>query len=64
MEFGDDIHNHRQKYIEISTNMPGIGLTFPENFSKSRKVIFFFMTTNGRVQRVSDHYSQFRLLTV
>ena len=25
LKFGDDIQNHREKCIEISTNMPGIG---------------------------------------
>ena len=25
LEFGDDIWNHRQKCIHISTNMPSIG---------------------------------------
>ena len=29
-EFGDDIQNLHEKCIEISTNMPGIGLVFPE----------------------------------
>ena len=30
LEFGDDIHNQHEKSIEISTNMPGIGLKIPE----------------------------------
>ena len=25
LKFGDDIQNHHEKCIEISTNMPGIG---------------------------------------
>ena len=31
MEFGDYISNHHEKCIEISTNMPGIGLEICEN---------------------------------
>ena len=30
LEFGDDIQNHHKKCIEISTNMPSIGLVIPE----------------------------------
>ena len=30
LEFGDYIWNHSEKYIEISTNMPGIGLEICE----------------------------------
>ena len=30
LEFGDSIWNHNEKCIEISTNMPGIGLEMCE----------------------------------
>ena len=30
MEFYDHIWNHHEKYIQISTNMPSIGLVIPE----------------------------------
>ena len=30
LEFHDHIWNHHEKYIEISTNMPSIGLVIPE----------------------------------
>ena len=30
LEFGDDIQIHCEKCIEISTNMPNIGLEMPE----------------------------------
>ena len=30
LEFGDDFQIHHEKCIEISTNMPSIGLVIPE----------------------------------
>ena len=30
LEFGDYIWNHHERCIEISTNMPSIGLVIPE----------------------------------
>ena len=30
LEFHDHIWNHHEKFIQISTNMPGIGLVIPE----------------------------------
>ena len=42
MHFGDDIQNHREKCIEISTIMPSIGSKIPDiafwNFRFFKKV--------------------------
>ena len=39
MEFGDYIWNHHEKCIQISTNMPGIGLKFV-NFEKQNDFVW------------------------
>ena len=51
LEFGDYIWNHHEKCIEISTNMPGIGLEILRILLKIR----FCMDgeTNGRVQSIN-----------
>ena len=51
MEFGDDIQNHYEKCIEISTNMPGIGLEMFE-FLKTKQFCMD-VSTDGRVQSIS-----------
>ena len=39
LEFGDYIRNHREKCIQISTNMPDIGLDICEYLSILRRNI-------------------------
>ena len=38
MVFYDPIWNHHEKYIQISTNMPGTGSLFLENFPKTKQI--------------------------
>ena len=43
MEFGDYVCNHHEKCIQISTNMPGIGLeifVILENFEKQNDFVW------------------------
>ena len=42
MEFGDYIWNHREKYIPISTNMPGFGLEFSDisRISRNQTILY------------------------
>ena len=53
LEFGDYIWDHNEKYIEISTNKPGIGLEFCEISRILRnKTIFVWMVKPMAVCKV------------
>ena len=57
MEFHDHIWNHHKKYIQISTNMPGIGLY---NLSKNVKLIefhYYIWIHHGKCIQISTNMS-------
>ena len=56
MEFGDYICNHHEKCIQISTNMPGIGLVICEIVENFENQNDFCMAgeTNSFVQSIND----------
>ena len=51
LEFRDYIWNHHEKCIQISTNMPSIGLVIPEIVFKFEE--FSLVKINGRLQSVT-----------
>ena len=63
MELHDHIWNHHEKCIQISTNMPGIGLVNPEIAVKmsevSKKACMILLSkTNARVLKYLLSYRQ------